>query len=95
MNRRWAIVLLAGINLAFLAALILSTYSLPTAFAQSAGRKGDYASVTAKAAGRTYEVLYVVDAAGHKLYAFYPSSGAGSSLKWSSPRDLRKDFEVD
>ncbi len=95
MRKRWVIVMLIGFNLALLAGLILSTYSLPAAYAQSGGRKGDFTCVTAKAAGRTYDVLYVLDASGHKLYAFYPSSAPRGPLTWSAPRDLKADFEAD
>lgn len=94
-SKRSVIVLLVGLNLLLVAGLIFSVSSLPPAFAQSAARGGGFVSVTAKAASRLYDVLYVVDTKDHKLYAFYPSGGVGSNLAWSEPRDLRQDFETD
>ena len=49
--------------------------------------------MTAKAAARTFDVLYVLDTKDHKLYAFYPSGGIGSELVHTQPRDLKADFE--
>lgn len=91
-SKRSTIVLLIGVNLFLLAALIISSYSLPAAFAQGSARAGDFACVTANVAGQTYDVLYIVDIRGQKLYAFYPAGGRRNQLTASEPRDLQKDF---
>ncbi|GAG39493.1 unnamed protein product, partial [marine sediment metagenome] len=45
-SKRAAVVILVGVNLLLLAALLIGSYSLPTAFAQSGARAGDFACVT-------------------------------------------------
>ncbi len=91
-GKRSAIVTLVGLNLLLLAALILGSYSLPAVYAQGGARPGDFACVTAKAAGQTYEVLYVLDVPAHKLYAFHPTRGHTNQLAATAPRDLARDF---
>ena len=91
-GKRSILVILVGLNLFLLAVLVLGGYSLPPAYGQGGARAGDFACVTAKAAGQSYEVLYVLDVPAHKLYAFYPTSGHTSQLVATTPRDLAKDF---
>lgn len=91
-SKRAAVVILVGVNLLLLAALLIGSYSLPSAFAQSGARAGDFACVTAKVAGQSYDVLYVVDIPARKLYAFHPTSTRASQLVAAPPRDLSKDF---
>lgn len=90
-TKRSLIVVLVGVNFVLLAALWVGSYSPPAAFAQGSARAGDFASVTAKAAGQTYDVLYVLDVPARKMYAFYPTQQ--QRLKAAPPRDLSKDFD--
>ena len=92
-SKRSAIVLLIGFNLLLLAGLFFSVSSIPSALAQGGAGGGGFVSVTAKAAARTFDVLYVLDSKDHKLYAYYPTGGIGSMLVHTPPRDLRVDFE--
>jgi len=91
-TRRSAIVALAGLNVALLAALLLQTFSLPTALAQAVARRGDFVTVTAKAAGQTYEVLYLLDVPSRQLHALYPGLTPRNKLVAVAPRDLAEDF---
>ncbi len=91
-TKRCAIALLVGLNLLLLAVLVFSSYSLPFAHALGDGRPGDFASVTAKAGGQSYDVLYVLDLPDRKLYAFYSTSAQTRRLAAAPPRDLSLDF---
>jgi hypothetical protein len=86
------IALLLGLNgllgLAFLAALAKPAPVL----AQTAGRPGDFLCVTAKAAGQTYDVVYVLDVPARKLHALYPANAQTRQLLYAQSRDLDKDF---
>ena len=88
-----AIGVLVAVNLLLLAALVMGSLSLPTAIAQIGGAGGGFACVTAKAAGQTYYVLYVVDVATTQMYGFYPVPGRKHRLATSQPRDLTADFQ--
>ena len=92
-SRRSLIVLLAGLNVVLVVLLIIGSYSLPGAFAQVSGGRGDIVCVTAKAQGQSYDVLYVLDAQEKFLHAFYPTSVQAKQYVATPPRDLRKDFE--
>ena len=92
-TKRSMIVMLVGLNLFLLAVLLFGSYSLPAAYAQVGARPGDFACVTAKVAGQTYDVLYVLDVPSRKLYAFYPTGGHTNQLAATQPRDLAKDFD--
>ena len=92
LTKRVAIVLLVGLNLLFLVALWVTSFSPSPAYGQTGGRAGEFLSVTAKAAGQTYDVLYILDVPGRKLYAFYPSGGRTEQLVAAQPRDLAQDF---
>ncbi len=91
-TKRSVIAILVGVNLILLGALMMQSYALPAAFGQGGGRPGDFVCVTAKAAGQTYDVLYVLDVPARKLYGFYPPSGQAKRLTTAPPRDLAKDF---
>ncbi len=90
LNKRSVIVALVGLNLFLFALLALSSYSPTMAFAQAGGRAGDFSCVTAKAAGQSYDVVYVLDRQGRKLHAFYP--GAQGKFAYGKFRDLTADF---
>ena len=72
-------------------ALIGAVRPLPEAFGQ-AGGAGSFLAVTAKPAAQSYEVVWLLDLPGDKLYAFYPPRAAGRDVTSTEPRDLAKDF---
>jgi len=92
MTKRTAIALLAGANLLLLALLLGSIVALPRAFAQTGGRRNGFVCVTAKAAGRSYDVLYALDLSSRKLHAFHPASAQGKKVVHADVRDLAVDF---
>ncbi|MFQ5414918.1 MAG: hypothetical protein ACE5E6_10715, partial [Phycisphaerae bacterium] len=71
--------------------LILSGYSLPSAFAQPRARGGDFLSVTVGVAGQSYDVVYVLDLPKRMLHAFYPEIPS-NQLRYAGYRDLNKDM---
>jgi hypothetical protein len=91
-TKRSIITWLAVFNAVLVAALVLASRPDSPAFAQGAGPSGGFASVTAKAAGQSYDVLYVLDVPGRKLYGYYPGGGQGGKIMPTPPRDLMKDF---
>lgn len=91
-TRHSLIVLLVGLNLFLLALLLIGSYSLPSAYAQSGGRAGDFALVTAKVAGQSYDVVFILDRPSRKLHALYPGGGQKGRLTPAQFRDLVKDF---
>jgi hypothetical protein len=86
------IVMLLGLNVYLLAMLFTQTASLPAAFAQAGTRPGDFACVTAKPIGQTYDVYYVFDVTERKLHAFHPIGAQSPQLRHIGPRDLARDF---
>ena len=92
-RRSSAIFLLVIVNLGLLAALLSECFELPPAYAQPGGRGADYLCVTAKPAGQSYDVLYLLDPSAHRLHAMYPSSPPAKKLTRTEPRDLKKDFD--
>lgn len=90
--KRTLIVVLAGLNVFFLALLLAGQYSLPAAYGQAGGRAGDFVCVTAKAAGRSYDVVYVLDRPEKKLHAFYPADVQSRKHVYAGFRELEKDF---
>ena len=92
-SKRSVIGLLVGLNLILIAALVLGSYSLPTALGQGvSARTGDFVSVTAKVSGQSYDVLYVLDVREHKLHAFFPPSVQNRQLVYGQFRNLKADF---
>ncbi len=92
LRKRTLVAALAGLNALLLGALLMQSYSLPTAHAQAKARAGDYACVTAKAAGQSFDVVYVLDKPSRKLHAFYPSNPQASKYGYGQYRDLAADF---
>lgn len=92
MNRgKTCVVLLAGLNLLLLGLLILNSFGLPAARAQSGGgRPGDFSVVTAKAGGQSYDVVYILDRPARRLHALYPTPRGGFTS--AQFRDLKADF---
>lgn len=91
-TKRAIIMLLVGVNILLLVTLFTQTASLPAAFAQAGMRPGDFACVTAKPIGQTYDVLYVFDVTERKLHAFHPIGAQSAQLRHVGPRDLARDF---
>lgn len=87
-NRRSLIVFLAGLNLFLMMALLMQFVTLPRAYAQAGG--GGLACVTAKAAGQSFDVVYVLE--GNNLHAFYPSNFQTKKHAHAASRDLSADF---
>lgn len=92
--KRSCIVFLLILNAVLLAALLLSRPVLPAAVAQAgATARGGFLAVTAKPAGQSFDVLYVVDLPNKKLHAFCPPSSQNKGIEHVDVRDLKKDFE--
>lgn len=92
-SKRSAIVLLVGLNMLLFVALLSQSALIPQSYGQPGAQGRDLVSVTAKAAGQSYDVLYVLDVAQQKLHALYPSPAPRSRLVAAPPRDLTKDFD--
>ncbi len=86
-TKKFVITALVGLNLLLLAVLLIGSYTLPAAQAQSGGRAGDFLMVTALASGQAYEVLYVVDVPKRQMYAFVPST---KSIDFVGHTDLKR-----
>lgn len=93
LTKRSILSILVAVNVALFALLLMSSTHLPAASAQTAARRGDFVSVTATPAGRTYDVVWMLDVPQQKLYALYPSQQSGPpNFVASEPRDLVRDF---
>lgn len=89
-KKQFAIALLAAAN-ALLAAVLISYASpMPTAHAQPARPGGGYVAASARAAGRTYEVLHLIDLTTRTMHSFFPDRN--KLMFAATPRDLDKDF---
>jgi hypothetical protein len=91
-TKRSLIVLLVGVNLFLLALLLIGSYSVPAAYAQSGGRAGDFSMVTSKVAGQSYDVVFILDRPARRLHALYPTSARQVQLAPAQSRDLVQDF---
>lgn len=90
------IVFLVGVNLMLLALLLIGSYSLPSVYAQvGGGRPSDWLAVTAKAEGRSYDTLYLLNRQDRKLFALYPTSAQRKQYEPAAFRDLKADFQRD
>jgi len=92
MNKRIAITILVGANVVLLSLLLTSVIGLPPAYGQVGGRGGGWVSVSAKAAGQSYDVLFALDSASRKLHVFHPESAQGKKIVHADVRDLAVDF---
>ncbi len=90
-TKRFVVAALAALNAVLLLLLMAQAAPMPTAMAQ-AGRAGGggYVCATARAAGRSYEVLHMIDLATRRLHTFFPDQG--KLMFTAVPRDLDKDF---
>ncbi len=91
-TKRSIIVLLAGLNVLLAAGLLAGVVALPTAHAQAGGRAGGFISVSAKARGQAYDVVYILDKTQEKLHAFYPANVQTKKFSYGQNRDLKQDF---
>lgn len=90
-TKRFVIAALAAFNGVLLLLLIAQAAPMPTALAQGARTGGGgYVCATARAAGRSYEVLHMIDLATRQLHSFFPDKG--KLIFTAVPRDLDKDF---
>lgn len=92
-GRRVIAALLVVVNLVLAGALIVSTVSGTGAYAQ-AGLGTDFLTVTAKAEGRSSDVLYILDLTTHQLHAFYLGVQPNGQIQRAESRNLRKDFNT-
>ncbi len=92
MTKRAVIVLLVGINLVLLSTLILSSWHLPSAYAQAAPLGQNYLIV----AGEIHDgvdALYVLDLAQRRMHVFVPNRDQNNRRLFNAGyRDLQRDF---
>ena len=91
-SKRSTIVALTGLNLLLLAALILSSYAPPSAYAQGRGRAGDYLMATVQI-HEDYDALTIINVPRGFLHVFVPREiKGGAKLAWTNTRNLNTDF---
>ncbi len=90
-SKRSIIAGLVGLNVFLLVAMVLSTYSLPEAFAQRAGASSNFISVTCRA-DNEFDVLYILDLGQRRLMCFVPDRNLKGQMKFGGDRDLGQDF---
>ena len=92
LSKRSIIVALTGLNLLLLAALILSSYTPPAAYAQGRGRAGDYLMATVQI-HEDLDALTVINIPRGFLYVFRPQQTRnGAKLALTGQRNLNTDF---
>lgn len=91
LSKRSLIVALVGLNLFLLAALVLSTYSLPSVYAQGMGAGGNFIAVTCEA-DLAFDLFYLVDLPKRTLHAFMPARTLDGKLQYVGSRNLESDF---
>jgi hypothetical protein len=91
LTKRGVIVALAGLNLVLLAAIILSVWSPPAAYAQRIGGSANFIAVTCEA-DESYDVFYLVDLPNRALHAYVPSRKQDGTIEYVGSRNLERDF---
>lgn len=92
MTKRGIIVLLVGLNLCLAAALIVSAWSPPAAFAQAAPLGQNYAVVAGEIRNGV-DALYILDLGQRRLHVFVPNRDQNNrQLFHIGYRDLQRDF---
>lgn len=91
MSKRSLLVLLVGLNLALLAALILSVYTPPAAYAQAPGRSGDYLLVSGRIQAE-HDAVYLFDLRNRLLHVFRAVPGQPINVVAVDTRELARDF---
>jgi hypothetical protein len=84
------IALLACVNVALLAAIVLVTWQPRQALAQGMGLNGNYLMVTGQIQ-QGYDALYVIDTRQRTLHAWDYEKGR-NTLIYRDMRDLEADF---
>lgn len=92
MTKQSLLVLLVGVNLVLLATLVLWTWELPEARAQTAPLGQNYVMVAGQI--RTgVDALYVIDLAQRRMHVFLPNRNQASRTVFHGGwRDLQKEF---
>ncbi len=94
LSKHSAIVALVGLNLFLLAAIILGSYSLPAAQAQSVGAGGNYIAVTCEA-DLSLDIIYIVDLPNRRLHYYMPARQLDGTLTYVGYHDLERDCRRD
>ena len=90
--KRGIIVGLIGLNLLLLAGLILSSYSMPAAYAQSRGRPGDFLMATCEI-HEDYDALAIINIQEAAMFVWVPREVKGGvTLAPTGTRNLTHDF---
>ena len=90
MRRSTVIAALVCLNLMLLTGIVLSSYSLPPAYAQTAGLATDYLVVAGEIQDE-HDAIYLVDIRNRMLHVLYFDRGQ-RQLRWGASRDLEQDF---
>jgi len=95
MSRQVLVVLLVGVNLLLFGCLILSSYSLPEAKAQSVSLRGEFILISAQAEPNN-DTIYLLDLARRQMHAFRAQipqlAEQPLMVRWYHSRDLVRDF---
>jgi hypothetical protein len=91
LSKRSLIVGLVGVNLMLLAALILTAFPPPAAYAQAPGRAGDFV-MTSCMVHTDFDVLFVIDRPGSMLHCFTPVPNQPGKVQYVTSRNLLRDF---
>jgi len=91
-SKRSLVVALVGLNLFLLAAILLSAYTPPAAYAQRIGGAANYIAVTCEA-DDSYDVFYLLDLPERRLHAYVPSRQQDGTIEYVGSRDLQTDFQ--
>ncbi|TWT46245.1 hypothetical protein RAS1_26940 [Phycisphaerae bacterium RAS1] len=91
MKKSFWLSLLVCVNLLLLTAIILTSYSLPTALAQQPAGLADNFMIATGEIQNEYDALYVLDLKERTLHTFYYDKGR-RRLYYSDFRDLERDF---
>jgi hypothetical protein len=90
MNKKTCLSFLVCINLVLLTAILLCSYSPPTAYAQGTSLAGDYVVVAGEIQDQ-HDALYMIDLRTRILHVLYYDRGT-KSLRYAAWRDLEQDF---
>ena len=90
MRKSTLLSMLVCLNMLLLTAVVLRSYSLPTAAAQGTGLAGNYVVVAGEIQDG-YDAVYLIDLQSRYLHAFFYDRGT-NSLKHGGLRDLERDF---
>ena len=90
MNKTTCLSLLVCLNLVLLTAILLCSYSVPTAYAQGTSLAGDYMVVAGEIRDQ-HDALYIIDVRNRILHVLYFELGT-RQLRYAGARDLEQDF---